>query len=257
MTDLSLLSRDELVERIHELERWGDGQAASCQGKAPLLFSHSLYELSRRIAHDIKAPLRQITQLSEILSESPKGVQDQDNLAVIDMIAGRATELDTRLEELRSFGNVHFQPMKYELVSIEEIVETCRLRLQLDDSQVHFIGAPDLLVKADRNLLDLFFHNLLAFLFLSSGMVPSVQIRQVSDEASNQGKILDISVSGYAFEIRGKSGFLDPYTSITANETELNTGLKMTICAMACKRHGWRLCDDFSAQEGFLLSLHA
>ncbi|TLP49236.1 hypothetical protein FDK21_06380 [Cohaesibacter sp. CAU 1516] len=256
MTDLTLLSRDELFDYIYALERQLD-QHAQAQANDHLPHSSKSYhEVSRRIAHDVKAPVRQIAQLSEILVQNTQRVVDEETLTVVDMIKNRAAELDIRLDEIRAFSSAHFLPLNCETVSFVEIVESCRLSLGLGDDRVTFASDEEILVQADRMLLTLLFNNLLIFLFKSYDLSPLIKISLHSDEVSPFARTLDISVSGYVFETTGKSGLFEPFTTISTNDIDMSTGLKLSICAQVCKRHGWTLSEDFSGREGFSIKLH-
>lgn len=256
MTDLTLLSRDELFDYIHALEKQLDKHAQAQASDHLPYSSKSYHEVSRRIAHDIKAPVRQIAQLSEILVQNSQSVVDEETRTVVDMIKNRAAELDIRLDEVRAFSSAHFLPLNCEAVSIVDIVESCRLSLGLDDDRVTFAGGEEILVQADRMLLTLFFNNLLIFLFKSHDLSPLIKMTLHSDEVLPFARSLDISVSGYVFETTGKSGLFEPFTTISTSDTDMSTGLKLSICAQVCRRHGWTLTEDFSGREGFSIKLH-
>lgn len=255
MTDLSLLSRDELFKRIHELEHQLESQAtARSQFDAPFS-AQSFHEVSRRIAHDIKAPVRQISQLSQILTQSRNGVLDQNMLSVIDMITDRAAELDIRLEEVRAFSIAHFQPIYYEDLVVDDVVETCRLRARLTTDQVAVAGLEDLTLRGDQNLLDLLFHNLFAFLFWSGRLSPEVRLSLNVKELRSERSVLAILVRGYRYEMVGTLGLFEPFSSISVDGEPFGGGLKMSICATVCARHGWQLAHALGEEGELILTL--
>ena len=248
--DLHDQSKEDLIKIIRSLEKQSAARHIRSLSGDPALVA-----VSRHVAHDLKAPARQMRQLSEMLGSSSGMVNDEDQ-ALISMIADRSVQMDELIEEVRSYCESYIRPLHLEQVNLPETAEAVLSRIAKIDKHIHIISSDCHPIEADPFLVESFFHNLLKLLFIFPNSSFPIDM-EIKSEYSNTLKFsIEMNFSEYPVETTDESNFFAPYSSIDINNIVINTGLKLASCQTVCFRHGWTISVEFHRPSGIVIKLH-
>nr|WP_321461040.1 hypothetical protein [uncultured Cohaesibacter sp.] len=82
----------------------------------------SPYEISRRVAHDVKAPIRQIAQLLELFVAENRDSLDQDALFMLGLVQEKAKYLGDVSQSLRAYSDALCKPLDIQPVDLSALV---------------------------------------------------------------------------------------------------------------------------------------
>lgn len=99
-----------------------------------------LKNFSHVIAHDLKAPIRNMRQASQLLVEDHAAVLPQDARSLIQMIETRAVDASRMIEGVLRFSKETHQVEQYETVDIAAAIDHVMGRFNTSCCEVHYCG---------------------------------------------------------------------------------------------------------------------
>ncbi len=119
---------------------------------------NTLRDFSHIIAHDLKAPIRNIGQLSELLREDYGHALPADGNEVLSMIEGRATDATRMIDGVLRYSKaIRSLGTSREVVDIGQVVDRIARQLDLQEGcQVQYTGRVKCLTTSRIALLQIF-----------------------------------------------------------------------------------------------------
>ena len=236
-------SREALLTTIANLE-------AQLAKRAEPAYRDQFYLLSKRIAHDVKAPIRQISQLFDILiSEAEHGL-DPSSLELIEMMKGKVAHLSELVEETRDYSDAFCRPLKMESVDVLEIVDSINslqnapVKLTIEDSKSL---KP---IRADKYLTERLFHNLSK----SAKSIEKLLLKSeiLLSDKTESSRLRQISATFFLQGLETKEEFdpFEPFVTFRARDETATPGLTFAVIMAICKRQNWSVdLDQFPSNR--------
>ncbi|WP_198664885.1 sensor histidine kinase [Lewinella sp. IMCC34191] len=142
--------------RLFELRRAVD------RGNKLLRERESAYKLltdfSHVIAHDLKAPVRNIRQAGELLREDYHDLLPEDGMSLVKMIERRATDATYMIEGVLTYSKAaHTLKVSFEEVNLRDTIERAVRHIQIADTcAVEYLGTVEVLQSSSIALLQIF-----------------------------------------------------------------------------------------------------
>ncbi|WP_319567870.1 hypothetical protein [Cohaesibacter marisflavi] len=194
------------------------------------------YELSRRIAHDTMAPIRQIAQLIEIFKAEHADSLDEDAQVILGMVQDKTRQLSEMTQAVRAYSDAMCKPLALQEANFAAALSTEIESLQFET--VLFKREDSISVTADPQFLRQFIQRLLRSIPFDVAKEQSAELvlSVCHDEASAAHIRLDFSPCSIDFSEKLQLSELAQYKS-----GDLFELLCLHECSEICLRHGWAL----------------
>ena len=236
-------SREELIEMVDQLqEALALRPAPSAQDVNPAVAdSAAAYVLSKRLAHDLKAPARQIRQLSEQLRETFKDALDDDSIELILMIEGCSEKLHKQIDELRDYINAHIRPLDEEVTQLSRIIDDAASNLSSSIDITYGSEATIPEIVLDQQLMHLLFHNLLKVAYSFKKGLSNLEVQVFCCGESTSRVQMRILFPRYHIDNKDICDPWAPFSTLVINNEKVNSRLMMATCKAVCHRIGWMI----------------
>lgn len=209
-----------------------------------------LEEFVRTAAHDLRAPLRTIASLIEVL----RGQLARDDRAAADEVLGlirsSATQLGQRIEGLLEYTRMGGRDVPHEPVDLAEllggVVSQLGASISETGAEIDAQGLP--IVRGDRHALARLLQNLLENAFKFRGTAaPRVTLR-----AKREGDWWRVSVSdnGIGFAAKDADTIFEPLRRLHAESAYEGSGMGLAICKRIVAKHGGRIWAESEPGAG-------
>ena len=206
------------------------------------------YELSRRVTHDVKAPIRQINQLIEILIAEQRDVLDSEALSILSLVQGKAGYLAELVEALRAYSDAHCKPLQLQEI---DLVDCLQLELEsLKTTNIQFRDGGPIIIHADPQLFSRLFQSLFSLhplgLEKSAASINAIQLKRLDE------RHITIDISPCLFDLTGKFTLEDlvKYNSETIFEI-----LSIHEAKEIFLRHGWGFYMEAGQKDSLQLTI--
>ncbi|MGB3800052.1 MAG: GAF domain-containing sensor histidine kinase [Lewinella sp.] len=117
-----------------------------------------LSDFSHVIAHDLKAPIRNISQVSELLREDYRHLLPKDGMVLVDMIEQRAKDAGHMIEGVLAYSKAaNALKVSFETVTIQDIIDQAVRQTELPTPcQVTYLGTVEAIHSSSIALLQIF-----------------------------------------------------------------------------------------------------
>src|SRR5262245_34851924 len=223
-------SNAELEERVKE--RTAQLHAAN----------NELEAFSYTVAHDLRAPLQQLSGFAELLQGRASSSLDADGAQYLDSIKQSAWRMSGLIDDLLNFSRAERAPLQKSLVSVEQLVSEARQELQQQMEGRNIVwklrSLPE--VYEDRSLLRLAIVNLLsnAIKFTRERVPAEIEIG-----SANEGNEIVVFVrdNGVGFDMKEADKLFGVFARLSTNHREFEgTGIGLASVRRIILRHGGR-----------------
>jgi len=240
---------DEKIRRLNEnLERLVQTRTASLEATVEELkaFNHT-------VAHDVRAPLRTITGMGQILLEDFRGklLNDQAE-SYLKGIIQAARRMDQMTQDLLAYSRLSREHVGLEALDPAQVLKETLAEMAPDlEARKAFVerGSIPAPVQANRLLVKHVLMNLLynAIKFVGPGTQPKIRI---SGEA--QGKLVRITVADNGIGVAGEDQerIFGVFERLHSQEAYPGTGIGLAIVKRAVERMGGRVGVESAPGQG-------
>jgi signal transduction histidine kinase len=224
--DITELKRiqQERESLLHELER----------------SNRELSQFSYAVSHDLRAPVRHVRALTQLLVERDHGLLE-DSSGLPALIEHAADGMERLIESLLRYAQAGQGQLKRQLVPVEATIESVRATLAplITETSAQIVHHPLPAVEADPVLLEQLFQNLVAnaLQYHRPGVAPVIEISCVRSEETCQFAVKD---NGQGIPLKYQDRVFEPLKRLHGNETP-GTGLGLALCRTIVARHGGRI----------------
>ncbi len=218
--------------------------------------------ISSRLAHELQAPLRRISQFSVILGEDYGESLDGEGQHFIDVIHRSVGELSSLVDGLLACSMASNESFQREAIDLNELFAEIREELKSDidycDAQLDVQRLPS--VSGDRNFVFSLFFQLLknAMMFRRNGVIPRIRVKGLFDHESHS-LIVSVSDNGKGIPAVIKTSLFNALERGETSIGEQGNGLGLYLARVICERHGWSIVvnEDSKASTELLVYIPA
>jgi PAS domain S-box-containing protein len=223
--------------------------------------NEELRAFAHTVAHDLRAPLRNVEGFADALLEDEAERLSEDGKMFVGRIAAAVVRMDRLITDLLAYSRLSRAELRRETVDTSMVVQTALrdLETQARESQAEIVVQPDLpAVLAHQGTLVQVMENLIsnAIKFVSPGMVPKIRVTARRDAATVSLRIEDKGI-GIAPEHR--EHVFGVFERLHGQEQYPGTGIGLAIVKKGMERMGGAITILDSPQGGttFALTLPA
>jgi signal transduction histidine kinase len=202
--------------------------------------NRELSQFSYGVSHDLRAPVRNILSLTQLLKRR-KGGSEEESSHVLTMIGDAAEGMDRLIEALLGYAQAGQGQLRRRRVPAEATVECVRETLSplIAKSGAQIICESLPVVEADPVLLQQLLQNLVAnaIQYHRSGEAPVISISAAPFEGGWKFSVRD---NGQGIPALYQESVFEPLKRLHGNENP-GTGLGLALCRTIVARHGGRI----------------
>ncbi|MGB0747957.1 MAG: ATP-binding protein [Magnetospiraceae bacterium] len=193
------------------------------------------------LAHDLRAPLRNINNLCELLAEDVRSGESEDLARHIDLMLARTQRANDLIDALESYALVS-QESSNEIVCLTDVVHAAKDNLDSVVLQTHarIETAPLPDIRGSKAQLILLFQNLIQNgLKYNDQEEPVIIIRP---EVSRPGRILvRVEDNGLGIPKEHWKTVFEPFKRLWSKDRYEGSGLGLSSCQRIVERHGGQI----------------
>ena len=229
----------ELEQRV--LERTAQLSAANKELEA---FSYS-------VSHDLRAPLRALDGFSAALLDDYQDQLDDQGKHFLARIQEASRRMGQLIEDLLNLSRVTRREMNLEPVDLSAMALRVaqELKSQSPERIIEFDIMPNLLVRADSNLLKIVLDNLLSNAVKFSGKRPRAHIQIGMLELSGKCAYF-VRDNGSGFDMAYANKLFAPFQRLHSAQEFSGTGIGLVTVQRIIARHGGRVWPEAEVDQG-------
>jgi two-component system sensor histidine kinase/response regulator len=216
------------------------------------LSNQELESFSYSVSHDLRAPLRHITNYAAILNEDHAARLDDDGRHVLGRVREAAARMSLRIEDLLNLSRVTRSHMSRGLVDLSAVAEATYQTLRQGDPQrqVDLTISPGLLVQADRGLMRALLDNLLgnAWKFTGKRVPARITIGRMATPRSRDTYF--VRDNGAGFDMAYADKLFGVFQRLHSSDDFPGTGIGLSIVARIVHRHGGEIWAESQVDQG-------
>jgi PAS domain S-box-containing protein len=236
--------RKENQKRREEFEQLAEKRSNELQA------SHEeLKAFSYSISHDLKAPLRQITQYSLLLKDQLGTSLDQETGIIVDRLTGKTDKMTQMIDDMMHLSQISkyvLQPVEIDLAKISDKI-FADLKESDPERSIQLKKSDTIPIVADEGLLTIAINNLIgnAWKFTRNS---DDAIIEVGVMAGENGEIFYVKDNGAGFiSSKPKEIFL-PFKRMHSDSEFEGSGIGLATVHRIIKRHHGKIWAE--AEEG-------
>jgi signal transduction histidine kinase len=201
-------------------------------------------------SHDLKEPLRMVTQYVGLIQRELAGSADERLSRYLAFALEGAMRMDALINDLLGYSRIDRQAMELEAVDLTEVMtELTRmlgLTIQESGATVSFSHLPT--VTGDRSRLTRLFQNLISNGIKFRGNSPPV----IAVEAMTDGTFVTISVrdNGIGIEEAHHERIFELFQRLHTRKEYPGTGIGLSICKKIVEQHHGSIWLESPTKEG-------
>lgn len=210
-----------------------------------------LESFSSTVSHDLRAPLRGIMTISNIIQEDYGKTLGEEGIKLIEMQLATVKKMDRLIEDLLSFSRVGKKTVDKNEVDMEALANEVVYELLDPEArkEVNVIIHPLPKAKADRTLLKQVLINLLSNALKYSGKVDKPVIEIGSYKEKNE-HIFYVKDNGVGFDMSYSTKLFKVFQRLHNSDEFEGTGLGLSIVQTIIHGHGGRVWATGKVNEG-------
>ncbi len=201
-----------------------------------------LEALSYSVSHDLRAPLRAIDGFSQVLLDRYMHILDEKGQGYLGRVRTAAQRMGELIDDLLSLSKISRAELTRRSVNISELAQHVADELSSRDSsrQVSFVIQENLVVNADKRLMQVVFENLLgnAWKFTAK---KSQALIEFGAEPSGDGKTYFVRDNGAGFNMAYVEKLFHPFQRLHTELDFPGTGIGLATVHRIIDRHGGRI----------------
>lgn len=216
--------------------------------------THELEAFTYSVAHDLRAPLRGINGMAEILSENNLQQLDADGQNHLRLIVQSGNRMSQLIEDLLKLSRITRSELTRQLLDLSSLVREVLQQLQSahPSRRVDLVVAEGVSVAADARLLRVALENLLGNAWKFSSQRTRARI-EFGVERQQGAPVYFIRDNGVGFDMRYAAKLFGVFQRLHTAEEFEGTGVGLSIVHRIVTRHGGRVWAQSRKGEGTTL----
>ena len=220
--------------------------------------NQELQLFSYGLSHDLRAPVRGIEGLLDILLEDYSEELDPQALEYLTTAQNLSTRLEVLIEDILTYSRMtHNQGLKVETLDsgklIEEVLELNSLRASYPDTQ--FLMQPQLPpLHGDKNLLLQLWSNLLSNAFKYSEQA-SHPLVEVGSSQQGERELFFVKDNGIGIAEKSLESIFEPFSRAVGSTYE-GTGIGLALAQKIVEKHCGQIWAESETGKGSVFYLY-
>lgn len=215
--------------------------------------SKELEQFAYVASHDLKAPLRTISNYLELFYQKYRGKIDIEADQYIQFVVAGAKKLNRLIDDLLSYSRVGSGLQNMEECDLNEalkdVVNSLDAQIKENDATITWEELPKF--PSDRTLILQLFQNLISNAITYRGEdAPKIHISCAKEEGT--GWIFSVRDNGMGFDMKYASQIFEMFKSLSRDDQ--GTGIGLAICKRIVERHGGAIWAESKVGEGSIFS---
>lgn len=212
--------------------------------------NEELTHFAHVVGHDLRAPLRTVIGLTQVLSRANTERLDEQGRQLMTMITAAGLRMHKMLQDLLELAKVTQSEISQQVVCLEEALAEALQHLRSDIEEAGAVVTSDTLPQVACNQAQMvqLFQNLVgnALKYRKPGSAARVHI-----SASSQGDewIISVHDDGIGFQQEYAEQIFEVFQRLHGSEYS-GTGMGLAICKHIVERHGGRIWATSRPGEG-------
>jgi signal transduction histidine kinase len=257
--EISLLitSFNEMLEQIqqrdHALEDSRRGLERKVQERTAELqaANQELEAFSYSVAHDLRGPLQQITNLAFLLENSSEIPTEGDTSKLVSRVMDGTQRMATLIDDLLNLSRAASSPLHYSPIDMSRMAQSILERLVADkgDRTVDISVSPGAHAIADEGLILLVLENLIGNAWKYSSKRNPAKIEFGFSEAADE-VIFFVQDNGVGFSPNYADRLFRPFQRLHSHIDFPGTGVGLATVQRIVTRHGGRVWAEATVDQG-------
>ncbi len=237
-------SEKNLQDALEQLTKANDELETRVQQRTAALRQtiSDLEAFSHSLSHDMRAPLRAITNLTRIYMEDYGAMVAPAGLDLLNKVVNASKRMDRLMQDLLAFSRVTLQPIQFDLVKPEQLLRELidgRPEFQPPKAEIE-LQSPLLPVRAHSASLTQCLDNLLgnAVKFVGAGVVPQVR---VWSELRGEQVRLWVQDNGIGIRREAQEKVFEIFQRLHSSSEYAGSGIGLSLVRKAVERMGGRV----------------
>jgi signal transduction histidine kinase len=216
--------------------------------------THELEAFTHSVAHDLRAPLRGINGIAEILSESKLQQLDAEGRKYLRLIVESGNRMGQLIDDLLKLSRITRDELVRESIDLSGLVREVmqQLRDAHPNQQVTLVVADGVCAAADPRLLRIVLENLLGNAWKFSSQRASARIEFGVDQQQG-APVYFIRDNGVGFDMRYAEKLFGVFQRLHRTDEFEGTGIGLSIVHRIVTRHGGKVWAESRKGEGTTL----
>jgi len=201
--------------------------------------NQELEAFSYSVSHDLRAPVRRIEGLSDMLREDYEKVLDDAGKDLLSRITGSSVLMNQLIEDMLKLSRITRYTVSKTTCSLSEMAaKICGdLKLAYPGHEVTCRIEDGIIVEADPNLLQIALQNLLdnAWKYSSKAESPEVTVGR---EMKDGKKVIFIRDNGVGFDMSQAGKLFTPFQRLHSDDQFKGTGIGLATVKRIIVKHG-------------------
>jgi signal transduction histidine kinase len=213
--------------------------------------NEELMAFSYSVSHDLRAPLRSIDGLSEILLEDYSDRLDENGRGLLHRIRQAARHMSDLISSLLELSRVTRQELDRQSVSVTDLATASLRHLMAvsPDRKIAFSVAPGLRAEGDPHLIRVVLDNLLANAWKFTSKTESASIEVGQTEVGGKPAFF-VRDNGSGFDPEHASKLFRPFQRLHSESEFEGAGIGLATVLRIVNRHGGRVWAEGRPTEG-------
>lgn len=219
--------------------------------------NHDLEQFSHIVAHDLKSPLRAVTQHLTLINNKCADLLDDKSKRSLEFAVEGASRMRTLIDALFEYARLGFSEPQMENVNLESILEQTQKDLSAVIDERKAVITHDALpeVKGDAILLAQLLQNLIGNAIKFCKEAPHIHIKATQD---GNGWKIGVRDNGIGIPKSQHEQIFGIFRRLHVENDYPGIGLGLAICDRIVKQHGGSIEVESEPGKGskFIFSLH-
>ncbi len=217
--------------------------------------NQELEAFSYSVSHDLRAPVRRIEALSEMLREDYENLLDDEGRDLLNRISSSSLVMNHLIEDMLKLSRITRTTVTRTSCNLSEMcTKICdELKLTYPGPGVLCKIEEGIIVEADERLINIVLQNLLdnAFKYSSKTENPEVVI---SSETRDNKKIILIRDNGAGFDMAKAGRLFTPFQRMHSEDQFIGTGIGLATVKRIIVKHGGTISAESEPGKGAMFS---
>ena len=210
-----------------------------------------LEAFSYSVSHDLRAPLRSIDGFSQAILEDYANKLDEQGKDYIQRVRNATQKMGQLIDDMLRLSRLSRAELHNEQVDLSYSAHIILDKLQVTEPsrKVKVTIQDNILVKADKKLLDILLENLLgnAWKFTSNNKNPTIEFGSMKKEKET---IFFVRDNGAGFDMAYADKLFIPFQRLHSVDEFPGTGIGLAIVSRIIHRHGGKIWAEGEIGKG-------
>lgn len=219
--------------------------------KSAELFNKELESFSYSVSHDLRAPLRAISELSLALKEDCEHLLDKEAQGYLNRIQTESQRMGTLIDDLLKLSLITRAKLNWQDVNLSEVAEIVKKRILEENPQraINFTISPNLFTRGDLNLLEIAITQLFDNACKFTSKVKEAKIDFGKINKGNE-EVYFIRDNGAGFNMDYAQNLFGAFQRMHAQSAFPGTGIGLATVKRILNLHQGKIWAETSENQG-------